>query len=142
MCGAIVSLLTALIVAALIVGSAVFSIGATLVVLYLICLGRLAQAQSRTPSSMICPNCHSRNVRIKSRIDGLSSTRAAGGSIVFSDNTIKRSHVATCQDCGFDYPYYTQSDVDELEVRARRNLIIVAVLVVLFFALVVPFFRQ
>lgn len=80
------------------------------------------QISIKKPSTMVCPNCQSNRIKITSRIDGLSSSSTQSILLRTSKRQITRSHIAACQDCGYDYEYITKSDVEEAKVQAKKSL--------------------
>ena len=97
-------------------------------------------ARRMTPSEMRCPNCGSTATRITSRVDGVSRDSGAAFQRSFimpnhrfttyghSDSKIKRSRIAVCQQCGFDYEYITADVIQHAKKSAIVSLIVVAVI--------------
>lgn len=128
MCGAIIALFIAIILLAMFVGSVFLTIGAVLLAVFLIRLGKYYQWSNKKPSTMSCPNCKSNRIKINSRVDGLSSASAKGNIFRFSDRRIIRNHIATCQDCGYDYAYFTKEDLEDIQHQMKTELIVSSVL--------------
>ena len=126
----IVIMISAYIMGAIALGIIVIFIG------LLASIGNYKKAKKLKASTMICPNCGSGNVKIQKEISGVSgsgvSTNLWSWDIRSGNHKLDRKRIGVCQDCGFDYPYITQDEVDEAINKARgmRNLwIILAILV-------------
>lgn len=131
MCGLIIGLFIMMLVIS------IYAIGiAALVVLVILIgliasIGNLNKAKKLKASKMECPNCGSRNIRIQKEFSGMSSnstsTYVSSWHIRSGNHSINRQRVAVCQDCGFDYPYITQDEIDEQIEKAKgiRNLFVI-----------------
>ena len=73
-------------------------------------------------SGMICPNCHSYNVRLNRERTGNLGFGLYGGGLAFGDHMYTSQRMAKCADCGFDYPFYTDGEVEYDKRRARRGI--------------------
>ena len=81
-------------------------------------------AKSRQPSQMICPNCKSKNIKIQKEITSYSrgSVRTYGSrlSAGSGSTTVNRQRLGVCQDCGYDYPYVSQEEVEQ-NIEKTKN---------------------
>lgn len=104
------------------------------------------KARNLRPSTMVCPNCGSNQIRIDNRIEGYSGSSNAQvqRSLLMPKHrkTINwqygsqynRQRVGICQSCGFDYPYVTPQEAQQAQDRIKLSTII-GVAVAVFFAL-------
>ncbi len=90
-------------------------------------IGKYAQAKEMKPTLMICPNCNSNKIRIQRQIAGISSNSFGSyyGRWNFrsSGHNINRQRIGVCQDCGFDFPYFTVQDCRQAmeDAKTFRN---------------------
>lgn len=86
------------------------------------------------PSIMMCPNCGSTHIYISRMRTGAISASSmsgsayrfgysglVGGGTAVSDSIVTSQRMARCQDCGFDYPYVTQADINAAINRAVKE---------------------
>lgn len=120
---------------------------AVAVVVALMMLGpcglRAYRAWTAKPSTMTCPNCGSGQVRITSRVEGMtgSSSSYFKRSILMprhrvridrqGGSQINRQRIGLCQSCGFDFPYITVDEVTQERGAATRTAVIVLIVAVL-----------
>ena len=118
------------------------------IVLFISALSRYNNAKRLTPSIMRCPNCGSTNVRIRSVMSGQDSSYSGGGAGASSGGfhlfgglfggksgtSYKFKREAVCQDCGFNFDYFTADDVNNERHSAAVGLIGKSIL--LFFAII------
>ena len=82
-------------------------------------------AKKRRPSKMLCPNCKSQNVKIRKEISGITRTGLSShsGSIGVKTgvSNINRQRIAVCQDCGYDYPYISEVEVNQALANAKSS---------------------
>ena len=144
MCGLIGAVFVMVAAAMIFIGQAIAVIGAIVFGWFIIALAKYNQAKKLTATPMICPNCQSTNIRIQSRVEWAVSSGGATGTTVgvvgAAAKRIQRSHVGVCQDCGFDYPYYIQSDIDPVKQSAENNYKASLLCLVIYIAALVYFF--
>ena len=125
MCGLIGAVFLMVAVAMIFVGKAIAVIGVILIGWFIIALSRRIQANNLKATPMVCPNCNSTNIKIQSRVEGTIASGGATGTgvgiIGAGAKRIQRSHIGVCQDCGFDYPYYIQSDIGPIKQSAENS---------------------
>lgn len=125
MCGLIGAVFMMVAAAMIFIGQAIAVIGAILLGWFIIAFARYNQTKNLIATPMICPNCKSTNIKIQSRVEGTVSSGGATGTAIgifgAAANRIQRSHIGVCQDCGFDYPYYIQSDIDPIKQKAENS---------------------
>lgn len=96
---------------------------------------------------MECPNCGSKDVKITSRVDGVSNS----GNSVFrrsyvapnhkatinrqGSTTINRQRVAVCQSCGFDYSYITEDEVRREQKGAKAAVVVMTLFTIMLFCM-------
>ncbi|MGN1023162.1 MAG: hypothetical protein ACI4OJ_06685 [Lachnospiraceae bacterium] len=77
---------------------------------------RRRQCIKLQPTPMVCKNCGSTNVKIRSRVSGYQhtggSTFAGGINFWQGATSVLRQRVYECQDCGFSDDYVTQDDIN------------------------------
>lgn len=85
------------------------------------------------PSIMMCPNCGSTHIYIDRMQTGSISASSMGGTAyrfgsgligqgtAISDSLVTSQRMARCRDCGFDYPYITQADINAAIQKAVRE---------------------
>ena len=80
-------------------------------------------AKKKHPSKMLCPNCKSRNIKIRKEISGITRTGLSsyGSSIGVHTgvSNVNRQRIGVCQDCGYDYPYTSEADVKQAVASAK-----------------------
>lgn len=128
MCSAIISTF-AIIVAAACYFFGAIAIGAiVLVVCLTVSISKYNNAMKLQPTPMICPNCQSTNVKISKEVSGLSNTGAgtifAGWGVHAGNVNINRQRLGVCQDCGFDFPYFTRQEISDIQAKAKSSVII------------------
>lgn len=118
----------------------IYAIGVTVlpfigIIWIIMALIRCNKCNKLVPSKMLCPNCNSTNVKIRSIQTGTSTnTRHSGvgailglgfGTVSAKGNTIfNYQREGVCQDCGFNYAYITQEDIDKAKSSAKNKLIL------------------
>lgn len=117
---------------AILVVAACYVFGAMAIggIIILICLlasiGSYSNAKKLQATPMICPNCHSTNVRISKEVAGFTNGGATsfhGGFGLHAGNVnVNRQRLGVCQDCGFDYPYITQQEVSQIQEKAKNRM--------------------
>ena len=137
MCGLIIGFILLMIVAAAYL-MGIIAIGIIVILIGLLAsIGNYKKAKSMKPSKMLCPNCGSKNIWIQKEVSGISgsgvNTDVWAWNIHSGNHNINRQRVGVCQDCGFDYSYITQDEINDAIERARgiRNLWIILALIVL-----------
>ena len=80
-------------------------------------------------SKMECPNCKSSEIRIQpSNCNTLLN--------------IKSKRVGICQECGFDYQYYTEKEIKDIKIKTIINLVISIILLILSLIIFISFFSD
>lgn len=108
------------------VGTGVYTIAVIIAAMMLVPHGlKVYKAWTAKPSTMICPNCGSGQVRITSRVESMTgnSNSQFKRSLFMprhrvridrqAGSQINRQRVAICQSCGFDYSYVTAEEVGQ-----------------------------
>lgn len=131
-------------VLAAMIGTGAYPIAVIVALMMLVPYGlRAYKAWTAKPSTMTCPNCGSGQVRITSRVEGMTGNSSSqfkrsllmpryrvridrqGGS------QINRQRIGLCQSCGFDYPYVTAEEVRQERSAAMRAAVIVVIVTAL-----------
>ena len=124
MCGVIFSFFALIIaVAAYFMGAIAIAV-IVIVVGLLLSIGNYENARKLKPTPMKCPNCGSENIKIQREITSYSrgSVRTYGSrlSAGSGSTTVNRQRLGVCQDCGYDYPYVSQEEVEQ-NIEKTKN---------------------
>ena len=80
-------------------------------------------AKKKHSSKMLCPNCKSRNIKIRKEISGITrtglSSYGSGMGVHTGVSNVNRQRIGVCQDCGYDYPYTSEADVKQAVASAK-----------------------
>lgn len=139
MCGAVFSLLAVFCLIAVFVGKMIITVGAAVAVFFLIALGKYKQARNRSATPMVCPNCQSHNVKIQSRVTGISGATTTVSSFGIVGGNVHHGHVGVCQECGFDFPFFVQDEIVQMQNSAQGLLFISLIFVALYIGFLVYF---
>ena len=127
MCSVILGFFALMVVGACYFFGAVAIGGIILLICLLASIGNYTNSKKLQATPMICPNCHSTNIRISKEVAGFTNNSATsfhGGWGLHSGNVnINRQRLGICQDCGFDYPFFTQQEVNQIQERAKSRMI-------------------
>lgn len=120
-----VALLFVYAVAALIVFDVLFFVMA------LVSLARLNNAKNMKASKKVCPDCGSVEVKISREKTGVTHNKFFNNHYSGGNINYKTQRFAKCQDCGFDWPYVTEEDIQVEWASAKKSLVGWSVLCVL-----------
>ena len=91
----------------------------------LISNGKYEAAKKKQPSKMLCPNCKSRNVKLRKEVSSITRTGLSsygkGIGVRSGVSNINRQRIAVCQDCGYDYPYTSEADVKQAVASTKSS---------------------
>jgi len=73
-------------------------------------VGKYKEINKLKPGKMVCPNCGSDNVHIEHIESGYQG---------YSGSLRKDSRMTSFNDCGFEYDYHTQSEIDDAKKSAK-----------------------
>lgn len=104
---------------------------------------RMYRAWTVKPSTMVCPNCGSKQVRITNRVEGMTGSNSSQfkRSLLMpryrvkidrqGQSQINRQRIGLCQSCGFDFPYVTAEEVRQERSAATKATAIAVIVTVL-----------
>lgn len=120
-CLAVIAAIVALCVMALEVIAGLIILDIVFLCLYLGSKGQSENAKKMKPSKMICPNCNSSIVKIKTMKAGKSTSSTFYSRSAQHNTTIHYKRMAECKSCGFGWDYITQEDIEN-ECKRLDNL--------------------
>ena len=85
-------------------------------------VGKYKEINKLKPGKMICPNCGSNNVHIEhieSGYQGYSGSLRKDSRMTSFNTKVQRTRVGHCNQCGFEYDYHTQSEIDDAKKSAK-----------------------
>jgi len=127
-CGVIVSFFAIIVAVASYLFGAMAIGGIIILIGLLASIGKYSNAKKLQPTPMICPNCHSTNIRISKEVAGFTNSSATsfhGGWGLHSGNVnINRQRLGVCQDCGFDFPYFTEQEIYQYREKTKAHMAI------------------
>lgn len=110
-----------------------------------------SRSKNLEASTMECPNCGSRDIKIQSVTTGVETNSSLNGSgTTFlgvghvwgnrnSRTNYKQKREGVCQSCGFNYDYLTDEDVTKTKNSSKLNLIVSIILLIVSILILIGF---
>lgn len=126
MCSLIIIILVLTIIAVLYIGAGLLIGTVVFGVMFLVYWSKYNQVKNIQPSTMICRNCGSTNVKINAQMAGTVGSGAGvlGGGFIFhgGQTAVLHKRIKVCQDCGFYDDYIMPEDINALQDSARGRM--------------------
>lgn len=93
--------------------------------------GEVIQAKELKRTEHKCPHCGSTNITVQPLITSAITGTYIAKNVGVGTTNIGSKKIAICQDCGSDFNYLTQSDIEMIQAEAIRKLKIQRIITVL-----------
>ena len=84
--------------------------------------GEVVQSRELKRSEHKCPHCGSKNINVQPLITSAITGTIIAKNVGVGTTNIESKKIAICQDCGTDFNYITQSDIEMIQAEKIRKL--------------------